>query len=339
MFLLLKVGISRRCYSGSGIERFHISSPAVSLISSSAVDTLETPCGDHTHLRLISLERNLLYLQLEIVSSQWRAPLLMLPPKHQPPQQACFYHRDRIQACPQTAVSAISACAGELSEVGRLSQKLPTTLPVICWTCYSSREEKQWMKMTEQHDFWGIVKAAMLTADGVRLSCPTHTCHTPPSSPSDARMCIFPYFPHQKQQCHHDTVSSDSVWEVIISSTRWTCVPQHTEQCSDAVRLYSGGMPSGIGFKGQQIYTLPKGRLQESMYWSSRTWGKSPAAECVNPRHIKWEASVFNPREQLYSQKTMLRCRRGRRAARTAVQSGNHFHCDVLNLRFNNQKV
>lgn len=70
MFILLKVGISRRCYSGSGIERFHISSPAVSLISSSAFDTLETPCGDHTHLRLISLERNLLYLQLEIVSSQ-----------------------------------------------------------------------------------------------------------------------------------------------------------------------------------------------------------------------------------------------------------------------------
>lgn len=97
------------------------------------------------------------------------------------------------------------------------------------------------------------------------------------------------------------------------------------QRCSDAVRLYSGGMPSGIGFKGQQIYTLPKGRLQESMYWSSRTWGKSPAAECVNPRHNKWEASIFNPRQQLYSQKTMLRCRRGRRAARTAVQSGNHF--------------
>lgn len=139
--------------------------------------------------------------------------------------------------------------------------------------------------MTEQHDLWGIVKAAMPTADGVHLSCPTHTCHTPPSSPSDARMCIFPYSPHQKQQCHHDTVSSDREWEVISSSTRWTCVPQHTEKCSDAVRLYSGGMPSGIGFIGQPIYTLPKGRLQESM------------CECVNPRNIKWEVSVFNPWE------------------------------------------
>lgn len=258
MFILLKVGISRRCYSGSGIERFHISSPAVSLISSSAFDTLETPCGDHTHLRLISLERNLLYLQLEIVSSQWRAPLLMLLPKHQPPpQQACFYHRDQIQACPQTAVSAISECAGELSEVGRLSQKLLTTLPVISWTCYSSREEQQWMKMTEQHDFWGIVKAAMPTADGVRLSCPTHTCHTPPSS--DVRMCIIPYFPHQKQQCHHDTVSSDR--EVIISSTRWTCVPQHTEKCSDAVMQWDcivEACHQGLDLKVSRYIHCPK---------------------------------------------------------------------------------
>lgn len=70
MLILVKVGISRRCYSGIGIEYFLISSRAVSLISSSAFDTLEAPCGDHAHLRLISLERNLLYLQLEIVSSQ-----------------------------------------------------------------------------------------------------------------------------------------------------------------------------------------------------------------------------------------------------------------------------
>lgn len=143
-----------RYFTVTGIEK--LPTPSPSLFCFYFCDTMVPPCGCRALLRLrtstsFSTDFHfkccslLQYLEVEVISSQWRVPLLMHPSQTFPsynnpkPQPACLYHQAGCQAYPQPTVrgkkkegwddGSISMFRSHYSPV-RFSH-LQATLPVI----------------------------------------------------------------------------------------------------------------------------------------------------------------------------------------------------------------
>lgn len=173
---------------------------------------------------------SLLYLEVEVMSSQWMVSLLRSPPQTFPsynnpkPQPACFYYYIPSMPSNHRAREKESRTGWwkhqnvqepvQPSDIGQFSQTLQAILPVIPSMYYWPGEQKWWIKMAEWYDLWKSSEArrsSQWVSEQASQLLMGFVCLPEPSNNSP-KCFPSPPIPRAlpKQQRHHDFAFNDN---------------------------------------------------------------------------------------------------------------------------------